>query len=216
MRSIASFASVLLLFTLTTALSAADPVKVACVGDSITIGYGLADGSQAYPGQLGRILGEGFDVRNCGVIRATYLDASDKPYKSDPMYTAVLNWKPDYIFITLGANDTKAANWRHEANFVADVKSMIAGFRGANPEVKVYICLPLPVFPEYYGITQDTISRGVIPKLRTAAEEAKVGVVDLHTPFLSSGRQFPDKLHPNAEASRRVAEIIHAAAWSEE
>src|SRR5690606_38894849 len=47
--------------------SAMAQIKVACVGDSITAGLGIADpGTQSYPAQLQALLGSGYTVQNYG------------------------------------------------------------------------------------------------------------------------------------------------------
>jgi hypothetical protein len=41
----------------------AQKIKVACVGNSVTFGYGLANpAEEAYPAQLQKLLGEGYEV----------------------------------------------------------------------------------------------------------------------------------------------------------
>ena len=48
------------------------PVKVACVGNSITYGYGIAGReTRSYPAQLQRMLGDGYLVGNFGKSGAT-------------------------------------------------------------------------------------------------------------------------------------------------
>ncbi|ULT27085.1 hypothetical protein KUH03_10080 [Sphingobacterium sp. E70] len=43
------------------------PIKVACIGNSVTFGYGLAHPAQdSYPVQLQALLGQEFEVRNFG------------------------------------------------------------------------------------------------------------------------------------------------------
>ncbi|MEY4378897.1 MAG: hypothetical protein RLZ85_778, partial [Verrucomicrobiota bacterium] len=59
----------LALFSLMTA-RAAEPIKVACVGDSITLGSGAQKG-KSYPAQLQGLLGDGYQVGNFGVSGRT-------------------------------------------------------------------------------------------------------------------------------------------------
>jgi sialate O-acetylesterase len=55
------------------------------VGDSITQGVGIEDWARnGYPAQLGRLLGEGWDVRNFGRAAATLLAKGDLPYHRTP------------------------------------------------------------------------------------------------------------------------------------
>ena len=68
-------------FLLTNQSDATEPLKVACVGDSITFGAGIKEReTQCYPVQLGQLLGDEFEVRNFGVNGATLLKQGDLPY----------------------------------------------------------------------------------------------------------------------------------------
>lgn len=62
---------------------AAAPIKIACVGDSLTDGSkssGGKKGDTAYPAWLGRILGSGYDVRNFGAAGDTLLRGTGWSY----------------------------------------------------------------------------------------------------------------------------------------
>ena len=56
-------------------------VRVACVGNSITYGTGIANRERdAYPSQLQRLLGKNFVVGNFGKPGATLLRHGHRPY----------------------------------------------------------------------------------------------------------------------------------------
>lgn len=56
-------------------------IKVACVGNSITRGYGLANpDNDSYPSQLQKLLGENYNVQNFGHSGATLLGKGHRPY----------------------------------------------------------------------------------------------------------------------------------------
>jgi hypothetical protein len=62
-------------------VSCSRDIKIACVGDSITEGFGLANQSRtAYPPRLDSILGTGYSVMNCGRSAATLQKKGDLPY----------------------------------------------------------------------------------------------------------------------------------------
>lgn len=62
-------------------LSAGRPVKVACIGNSITYGMTIPDReTMCYPAQLSRMLGEGYEVANFGHSGATLLRHGHRPY----------------------------------------------------------------------------------------------------------------------------------------
>ena len=62
------------------------PIRVACVGDSITAGFGAPKG-WSYPDQLRMILGAGWEVGNFGVSGRTLLRQGDRPYVKEAALT---------------------------------------------------------------------------------------------------------------------------------
>lgn len=199
-------------------------VRVACVGDSITYGSRLKNRSKdSYPAVLGRLLGTGFDVRNFGVSGATLLKKGDKPYDQQKDYTDALEFAPDVVVIMLGTNDSKhpgagslnaekaVNNWQYKADYVPDYEDLIAKFRQANPNVKVYVCLPTPCFPGQWGINGDTIQNEIIPLVRQVAADTKSTIIDLNAALAGKKDLFPDTVHPNAEGARLMAATVYHA-----
>ena len=107
--------SVVLLFAFALCVAAWAKVRVACVGDSITYGLGLADREhESYPAQLQNILDEKFpgkyEVRNFGNSgRGIYLDSmrgsEKRGFRWMAEHKAALEWKPDVVICNLGIND---------------------------------------------------------------------------------------------------------------
>lgn len=85
------------------------PIKVACLGNSITQGPGR-DHEDSYPLQLQDILGEKFKVENFGVSGRTLLKKGDFPYWNEPQLDEVKVFSPDILVIKLGTNDSKPQN----------------------------------------------------------------------------------------------------------
>ncbi len=68
-------------------LQAAEKIKVACVGNSITYGYTLDNRERdAYPSQLQRLLGDSYIVGNFGKSGATLLEKGHRPYVKQEEY----------------------------------------------------------------------------------------------------------------------------------
>ncbi|HLP01107.1 MAG TPA: GDSL-type esterase/lipase family protein [Opitutaceae bacterium] len=202
----------LVLFLAATApLAALAALKVACVGDSITAGYALADPARdAYPAQLARLLGDGFEVRNFGVSAATLMDAGNYTYRDRPAHGEALAWAPEVVVIALGTNDTKVENIAaHPDDFVPSYRGLIARFRAANPAAKFVLCLPPPAFPEAMGIAERVLVAEILPRIREVAAEEKLTLLDLHTPLADAAALFPDKIHPNAEGAARLARLVY-------
>ena len=207
-----------------TLVYANDPVRVACVGDSITAGVGVRDHrANDYPARLARWLGANYDVRNFGVSGATMLHGADKPYYKERAFTDALNFKPDMLVINLGANDSKHPgegsldsakapnNWAFSTNYVTDYEEMIAAFRQANPAVKVFVCLPTPDYPGRWGINDRTIREEMIPMIRSVAKDTGATVVVLYTALSGKPECFPDTVHPTDEGARFIAAEVFRA-----
>ena len=119
-------------------------VKVACVGDSITFGYGISKGN-SYPLQLQRMLGEKFEVRNFGVNSTTLLNKGDNPYEKEKAMGAAVEFEPDVVVIMLGTNDTKPLNWKYEGDFAADYKELAGRFLELKSHPRIWLAHPCPV-----------------------------------------------------------------------
>src|SRR5438552_1904190 len=68
------------------------PTHVACVGDSITAGYGASSSNASYPADLQGMFGAGVQVMNFGHSGATMMTVADLPYQNQAEYTAATNF----------------------------------------------------------------------------------------------------------------------------
>ena len=200
------FLSVILL---TLAACTSEPVRVACVGDSITYGHGIKDRlHDAYPGVLSSMLGEKYDVRNFGVSGTTTMTGTDMPYVNEQAYKDALEFNPQIVTIKLGTNDSKPYNWKEQEHFKQDLKTLIESFRALPSKPKIWLCLPVPAYGHAWSINDSVIYNGVIPYIREVAQEEDLLLIDLNTPFQGKRQYFPDTIHPNEEGERMIAEII--------
>lgn len=189
-----------------------EPIRVACVGDSITFGSGIEDREKkSYPRVLGQLLGEGFDVWNFGVSGATLLTHGDKPWRFTPQFNAALGLRPDVVVIKLGTNDSKPQNWVRNLSFEDDLEALINDFKGLPSKPRIYLCLPVPVYETRWGINESVVSGGVIPAIRAVAKRRRIPVIDLHSALSGHPELFPDHIHPNAEGARLIAETVKTA-----
>lgn len=183
------------------------PVRVICVGDSITMGVGVIDpATQSYPAQLQRLLGDRWHVENFGVGGRTLLRQQD-PLDIGP----ALQSHPDVVVIMLGTNDSRPATWeRHGAEFIGDYTGIIASFRALDSHPRIWICAPVPMFPGQWGLSENLLTRKTIPAIRQVAQQTSVPLIDLHAPLLAYRSDFPDQVHPNVEGAARIAEVVAA------
>ncbi|MEN9445054.1 MAG: hypothetical protein RIS47_1945 [Bacteroidota bacterium] len=194
-------------------LSACSPriYKIACIGDSITEGSGLAVQSKtAFPVVLDSILGPKFTVLNCGRSATTMQKNGNFPFWISKEFSNTFAFRPDIIVIKLGTNDTKLQNWNPQ-NFELDYQSMIDTLATISTHPKIFMCLPVPVFKTNWGINDSTLTNGVIPILERLAKKNKLQLIDLYQPMTIEIVNFPDFIHPNEIAVKKMAKLIAAA-----
>lgn len=187
-------------------------IRVACVGDSITFGAGVRDREKnCYPAVLQSLLGDKYEVRNFGVSGATLMMKGDRPYVREKAYRATLAFKPHIVIIKLGTNDTKPQNWKHAGTFATDYKELVGSFQRLESKPRVILCTPVPAYPANFGITDEVIKTGVRPKVLLLGKELGLPVIDLYTVLSNMPKLFPDKVHPNADGAKLMAETIAKA-----
>ncbi|MDO6518697.1 SGNH/GDSL hydrolase family protein [Zobellia uliginosa] len=187
-------------------------VKVACIGNSITFGHGIKDRiKNAYPAQLNRMLGEGYEVRNFGVSGRTLLTKGNSPYIKTEAYTKALDYQPDIVIIKLGTNDSKDFNWVYKADFESDYHNLIESFQNLKSKPSIYLCLAAPVYKKGKKISAEVVTNGVNPKIRAIAKKHRLNLIDLYTPLLDKGDFFPDAIHPNGKGAGEMAKIVYEA-----
>lgn len=197
------------LFSLMTA-RAAEPIKVACVGDSITQGSGAQKG-QSYPSQLQALLGDKYKVGNFGVSGRTLLKKGDFPYWKEKKYQDALAMEPAIVVIMLGTNDTKPQNWKFEAEFDADYRELVKSFQSLKSKPKVFVCRPVPVLGKgNYGINEENIQKE-IPRVDALAKELGCGVIDMHAALEKFLEMLPDRVHPDTAGAGEMAKAAAKA-----
>lgn len=203
--------ALILLSVIALALAAckSEPIRVACVGDSITYGHGIRDREHdTYPGLLSAKLGDKYDVRNFGVSGSTTMMGTDMPYMNEQAYKDAMAFNPQIVTIKLGTNDSKPYNWKEKDHFKQDLKTLINSFRELPAKPQIWLCLPVPAYGQAWSINDSVIYNGVIPLIREVAQEENLPVVDLNTPLQGKRQYFPDTIHPNEEGQSMIADVI--------
>jgi lysophospholipase L1-like esterase len=186
-----------------------EPIRVACIGDSITQGSGAEKG-KSYPSQLQELLGNDWKVANFGVSGRTLLKKGDFPYWKEKAYQNALAFEPQVVIIMLGTNDTKPQNWKHEAEFVADYRALVESFAALKSKPEIFICRPCPVpGAGNFGINEKNVLEE-IKRLDELAKEMKLGIIDMHAALADKPELLPDRVHPNTAGAGEMAKAAHA------
>ena len=184
------------------------PIKVACVGDSITQGVG-ASGGQSWPDQLRRMLGEKWDVKNFGVSGTTLLKNGDSPYQRQGAFKNAKVCNPDVVVIALGTNDTKPQNWTNfTAHFENDYKDMVLQFADLASKPRIFVCRPPYIAKTGNWGINDTNTVEEIPVIDKVAKDLKLGVIDLHAALKGKDSLIPDNVHPNTDGATAIAAAV--------
>ena len=192
---------------------APDAVRVACIGDSITEGYGIdMCGAFGYPALMQKTLGERYWVRNFGVSARTLMNSGDIPYMKELAWQDAQDFCPDAVVIKLGTNDAKTHNWAHKKEFQRDLQAMVDTLMALPSQPKIFLCTPIPAAKEMWTITDKTITEEMIPLINRVAKRNKLAVIDLHSALAGHEDEYQaDGIHPNDAGVRRIAGVVAGA-----
>ena len=200
-----------LLTMISTLAFSQSPIKIACVGNSITQGPGR-DNPDSWPLQMQAILGDAYEVGNFGVSGRTLLRKGDYPYWNEPQFQQVKDFGADILVIMLGTNDSKPQNWQYASEFRQDYLDMIAEFKKTMPaDGKVYVVMPVPVTRENFGITPVVMNNEQRMMIIDIALDSGSELIDLYTPFMGHEDLLPDGVHPNTEGLAIMAKVVARA-----
>jgi lysophospholipase L1-like esterase len=211
-------AALMLALTPTAALAE----RVACVGDSITLGTGTSGGN-SYPVVLGRLLGPGQEVKNFGSSARTMImaPAAGMPYWRAPEFGASKAYLPDVVVIMLGTNDSKTATWKGGSNtYEADSRALVAAYQALSSKPRVFLASSPPALTARSTITDAVISGEMPPILRRVAAAAGTGFIDVNGAFhpepskyfgTGDGKDIGDGIHPSNAGAMLIAQTVAQA-----
>ncbi len=206
-----------------TSCALAERTKVACIGDSITYGLGLADrAKESYPSRLQALLDEAspgkYEVRNFGNSgRGIYLDSmrgsEKRGFRWMKEHKEALAWKPDVVICNLGINDCgeyikEYTGARKRGQFENEYLALLGDYRKANPKAKLIMWTklsPLAKGQKFYRSPEPFLMQDDL--IRVAAKMGAVEI-DMQSPLRDRMDEIfaRDKIHPNAEGASIIAE----------
>lgn len=214
-----------------------DKIKVVCMGDSITEGYGLGeDPSAYYPSILQQLLGDKYEVYNKGVSGSCATNTCNEqgqlvgmPYPRQPRYAEALAIKGDIYILMLGTNDAQDGRYddmegqdpcniliQYADQFPYYMQCIINDIRMANEQAVIYLVKPVPVRKCIWRKHQQKYLDRLLPCYATLVEENKnMHLIQLFEVFCNY-KEAPidelyqeDGLHPNAKGARLIANVIY-------
>ncbi len=189
-------------------------VRVACIGNSITYGTGIADRTNdSYPSQLQRLLGSNYQVGNFGKPGATLLYHGHRPYVKQEEFKEAIAFKGDIAVIHLGINDTDPRNWpNYRDEFVKDYLSIMDSLRTANPKVRIILARMTPIADRHPRFVSGTKQwHGEIQTaIETVARVSGAELIDFYEPLYPYPYLLPDAIHPNPEGAGILAKTVYS------
>lgn len=176
--------------------------KVACIGDSLTRGYLLAD-AQSYPAQLQQLLGAQYEVRNFGHTSSYVIDDGPVEYRNTEDYSAAIQYDADILIFMFGANDVGAYNFT-PLYFQNQYRELIDSFRQTKKHPKIYLIIAPDSRDLHFGLIQQTIQ-----PVMTLGQQLPATVINPYYLFLGHPEDYlSDGLHLTGTAYGKLAQLV--------
>ena len=205
--------SLMLLVACCLMAGAQEKIKVACVGNSITYGSGVANREvNAYPVKLQGMLGDAYEVGNFGKPGATLLNKGHRPYTQQQEYKDALAFAGDIVVIHLGINDTDPRNWpNYQDEFIEDYRALIQSFRQVNPKARFLIARMTPLSDRHWRYESGTRDwhEEIQQAIACVAKAEGIQMINFFEPLHPYPYILEDNIHPNAEGAHMLAEIVY-------
>jgi lysophospholipase L1-like esterase len=185
------------------------PVRVACVGDSITKGSG-------YPAKLQLLLGSNYLVGNFGVAGSTVSLNSTNPYMNQTEFQKAEEFNPNYVVIMLGTNDARTDINESNETFVADYTQLVSSFENLDCNPQIFAVDSPPMFTDNPNYNNTYLANNVIPQIDNVANNLNLPTVDVYNAFGNHSDYFMDGVHPNTEGANLIAFEVDNAIIAQE
>ena len=201
----------ILFLAMTLAASAQPPLRVACVGDSITFGDRIPKrDTHSYPAVLQRLSAGRYVAGNFGVNGATALQGTGRCWLDTGAAREALDFAPDRVVIMLGINDL--AFPESQPRYPDNLRDIVARFQPLPSAPRVYLCTLTPIAPpEAQAQVNRTIQERMNPAIRAVAAETGAQIIDLSVVYPNRLELLPDGLHPSPEGAELIARTVLAA-----
>ena len=179
-------------------------VRVACLGDSITRGYG-------YPDKLQSSLGANYTVRNFGFDSSTVLLNTDTPYMYQVEFNRSKYFLPDIVVVMLGTNDARTDYFKSIKDFVSDYLMLINELQVLESEPQIFLVKPPPLFNNTLSLESENLLEGIFPRIEQIANDKGLTAIDVYSELENHPEYFPDGVHPTNEGATVIANEVYEA-----
>lgn len=188
------------------------PLRVACIGDSITYGDKIDDReTRSYPAALARLAQGRLAVGNFGVNGATAISTFFRTWTDTLACRQALAFQPDAAVVMLGINDLLGFRDRLD-EYPAALRAVAARFQALPSKPRLFLCTLTPIAPPESAQDVNRLIRETMnPAIRAVAAETGATVVDVSAVFPNRMDLLPDGLHPTPAGAEIIAQAVWAA-----
>lgn len=193
--------------------------KIACLGDSLTYGYGIHpyDANEAWPALIEKETG--FKTVNDGIPGMALLAGNG--YWNSDAYLKAMRQNPDAVIFWLGENDSAEGIWNEAAfrnGYMLIVEELLEHVE------RDHLLLVTPIFPKSvirksvydYGVRTEPL-RKINEIIINAASYYGIEYLEPEQIFTRHDDLFSDDIHPDAEGNRLISKEvlawIHRKKW---
>jgi acyl-CoA thioesterase-1 len=178
--------------------TSAQPLRVACVGDSITRGSG-------YPAKLQSLLGSNYNVANFGVDGAAVTLSSERPYMNQSQFQMAQNFQPDIVVVMLGTNDANTNATQYDNTFEDDYTKLVTSFQSLNSNPQVWVAVSPPIQNNSLELSAPYFEENIIPHLHHVAQDLNLPTINVYDSFQNHPDFFMDGVHPDSDGATLIA-----------
>ncbi len=178
------------------------PIRVACVGDSLTEGT-------EYPNDLWMLLGSNYSVGNFGKGGAMVFMKSPTPYVNETVFEEAKGFQPNIVVIMLGANDALPGLNVSMDEFVQDYELLICEFQALASKPQVWIVKPPPIFHDGTGLSTRFFEENILPGIEKVANDTDLPLIDVYSRLIIHPDYFVDGVHPYMRGAQIIADQIY-------
>ena len=182
-----------------------NPIRVACVGDSITEITG-------YPSDLQSMLGSNYSVGNFGVTGSTVLLNSWEPYMNQTAFQKAEDFDPQIVIVMLGTNDDLQSLQPYNDSFEGDYATLINSFMQLPGDQQIYVATSPPILSNDTDLNPAYLNNVLIPKTQDLANQMNLTTINVHDAFGNNPAYFrEDGIHPNSDGAQIIASQVYNA-----
>jgi acyl-CoA thioesterase-1 len=178
------------------------PIRVACVGDSLTEGT-------EYPNDLWMLLGSNYSVGNFGKGGTMVFLKSPNGYLNETVFEDAKAFQPNIVVIMLGTNDALPGLNESIDEFVQDYEVLICEFQALASKPQVWIVKPPPIFNNGTGLSTLFFEENVLPGIEKVANETSLPLIDVYSRLINHPDYFVDGVHPYKRGAQIIADQVY-------